>query len=591
MKLLRWALILVSIGMCLSFGCSSLPKIGQKPEVKRGEQPVTFVQLLDQMTDLDRLAEHPGDLYQIMQASSYDRRSTDPQVANESNWLANRDFVSPNDLGNFLRIEEKNGEKEYVLMETDGPGAIVRIWSAVAEHAGTIRIYLDHNSEPVIDMSFAELLGGRGTKRRLIGVHEPVSAKPCDPTNDKCMQFPAPICGQRAMGWNSFLPIPYATHCKVVTTKADETYWYQVTYRKYRPDVKVESFNLDIAEANWDKIKATAKKLGDPADEIRPLNDPHFEWRKHKKQDMLQPGQSFAMTVDGRQQAIYRFQCHLDSKMKPAEMEKVLRGCLLKIWFDDREPPMVEAPLGDFFATAPGLNPLESLPLTVMGNGTLICNWVMPFQNDMRLQIANHSGRPVELAAELWSADRVWTENTMYFYARWRQDLYTNSMPRRDWNYIDINGKGVCLGNMLHIANSNRDWWGEGDEKIWIDGENFPRIFGTGTEDYYSYACCSNILFSHPYHNQPRCDGPGNSGHTCLSRFHIMDDIAFNDSLKFDMEIWHWDRAQISLAATSWYYAQPHATDNRMGIKPSQLCVPMLPPADERTGRNLFPEK
>jgi hypothetical protein len=305
---------------------------------------------------------------------------------------------------------------------------------------------------------------------------------------------------------------------------------------------------------------------------------------------MIRHGQAFTMAVDDPQQAVYRFQCHLDPEMKPVDMQKVLRGCVLEIWFDNSEQPMVEAPLGDFFATAPGLNQFESLPFAALETGTLICNWVMPFKENMRLRITNHSGLPVEVSTELWLSERTWTENTMYFHARWRQELYMKSLPRRDWNYIDIDGKGVYLGNMLHIANSNRDWWGEGDEKIWIDGEDFPQIFGTGTEDYYSYACCSNIVFNHAYHNQPRCDGPGNSGHTCLSRFHVMDDIAFNESLKFDMEIWHWDQAQISLAATSWYYAKPGARDNRLGIEPSQLCVPKLPPAAERTGRNLFPE-
>jgi hypothetical protein len=143
---------------------------------------------------------------------------------------------------------------------------------------------------------------------------------------------------------------------------------------------------------------------------------------------------------------------------------------------------------------------------------------------------------------------------------------------------------------MLHIANANLDWWGEGDEKIFVDGETFPSIFGTGTEDYYSYACCARDLFSHAYHNQPRSDGPGNSGHTCLSRFHVMDPIPFVDSLRFEMEIWHWDNDNIWMAVTNYFYAKPGVKDNIAPIDPASLYVPKLPPPEQRVGRNLFPD-
>src|SRR5678815_3493866 len=91
------------------------------------------------------------------------------------------------------------------------------------------------------------------------------------------------------------------------------------------------------------------------------------------------------------------------------------------------------------------------------------------------------------------------------------------------------------------IRDSVKDWWGEGDEKIYVDGESFPSHFGTGTEDYYGYAWSSSERFEHAYHNQPRCDGPGNYGNTAVNRWHIMDRIPFTKDFKFDMELWHWE--------------------------------------------------
>ncbi len=83
-------------------------------------------------------------------------------------------------------------------------------------------------------------------------------------------------------------------------------------------------------------------------------------------------------------------------------------------------------------------------------------------------------------------------------------------------------------------------WWGEGDEKIYVDGEPFPSWFGTGSEDYYGYAWSDPKPFQHAYHNQTRCDGPGNRGRTSVNRFHILDAIPFTKSFRFDMEFWHW---------------------------------------------------
>jgi hypothetical protein len=95
-----------------------------------------------------------------------------------------------------------------------------------------------------------------------------------------------------------------------------------------------------------------------------------------------------------------------------------------------------------------------------------------------------------------------------------------------------------------------------------VDGEAFPSHFGTGTEDYYGYAWCCNERFVHAYHNQPICDGPGNFGNTSVNRFHILDDIPFTKSFKFDIENWHWhDKCDTTRAAISYWYARPKGSD------------------------------
>ncbi len=56
---------------------------------------------------------------------------------------------------------------------------------------------------------------------------------------------------------------------------------------------------------------------------------------------------------------------------------------------------------------------------------------------------------------------------------------------------------------MLHIWNPKGGWWGEGDEKFFVDGERFPSTFGTGTEDYFGYAWCSEKTFIRAFHRIP----------------------------------------------------------------------------------------
>ena len=115
---------------------------------------------------------------------------------------------------------------------------------------------------------------------------------------------------------------------------------------------------------------------------------------------------------------------------------------------------------------------------------------------------------------------------------------------------------------VFDAINNVRGWWGEGDEKIYVDAETFPSHFGTGSEDYYGYAWCCPERFVHAYHNQPRCQGPGNYGNTSVNRWHIIDDIPFTKCFRFDLENWHSNpTARTTRAAISYWYARPGSTD------------------------------
>ena len=196
------------------------------------QRVVTTRTLLAEMTDLRSLADYPDPPFRCAQFSSYDRRSKSPSQPEppEEGWFANADFDQ------YLRVEERAGRKEYVMMDADGPGAIVRIWSANPK--GTLRIYLDGSDQPALEAPMQDVLGG------------------------KVPGIPVPIACERSMGWNSYFPIPYARHCKV-TSDANEFY-YHVNYRTYRAGTRVVSFDRRELDSLSDVTWAIAGRLAAP---------------------------------------------------------------------------------------------------------------------------------------------------------------------------------------------------------------------------------------------------------------------------------------------------------------------------------------
>jgi hypothetical protein len=121
-----------------------------------------------------------------------------------------------------------------------------------------------------------------------------------------------------------------------------------------------------------------------------------------------------------------------------------------------------------------------------------------------------------------------WDERSMHFHADWQYRYPFDSQPAFDWNYLTAQGQGVLAGDVLTVMNTSPDWWGEGDEKIFVDGEAFPSHLGTGTEDYYGYAYCTPEFFEDPFHAQPRADGPRNFGRVTNLRCRSLDAIPFD---------------------------------------------------------------
>ncbi len=605
----------------------------------RAANKVTMENLLRQMTDLSLLAEYPDPPYVSRQFSSYDRASEAP--GNDA-WFANSDrgFMlydgtvkqrtpffknSPAEMrvsdgyfevgrrvgiapthkpvGGYVwayatapdgraldgKIPQGYVEKSaitmdpqgHVLADMDGPGCVVRIWSANPDEAGKVHIYLDGAAEPVIEAPLKELLGGKWKTK--------IDGKEVTP-------FPDPIACERSRGWNLYFPIAYRKHCKITVEKPD--IYYHVDYRTYPKGTDVETFRPDDLISQGAAVAEAARPLARPRDPTRAeLNGMVHNWHTL----ILKPGitgvvRDFPTTTSKEGHALIYLEC----KVEAAKLPEALRGVLVKIRFDGAREPQVCCPLGDLFGTSPGANAYDSLPLAVAaapnreGNSapeddgsitrleqvaTLRSRWVMPFATSARFELQNHGNKTVIVEPHLYAKPYRWTDRSMHFHANWRTATL-KTRPFRDWAYCDLKGKGVFVGDMLTVFNPSPAWWGEGDEKIYVDGEAFPSWFGTGSEDYYAYAWSDPTPYQHAYHNQTRCDGPGNRGWTSVNRFHILDAVPFEKSFRFDMEVWHWTpNIDVTYAATSYWYARPGATDDFKEPDAKVLqTLPQLPP-------------
>ncbi len=214
---------------------------------------------------------------------------------------------------------------------------------------------------------------------------------------------------------------------------------------------------------------------------------------------------------------------------------------LLRMYWDGRERPAVEAPVGDFFANSFGKrSEVISLPVIVEDADSYNCFWHMPFRKSARIEVVNESEKPISLLYYNidWIKKDSLSEDTPYFYAQYRQEYPVEK--GKDYVILDTKGKGHYVGTVLSVRTRSPSWFGEGDEKIYIDGEDKASIWGTGTEDYFLSAwglkTTSTPYFGVPYFDQWGIVG----GHTSAYRWHLNDPLVFNKGIKVTFEHFGW---------------------------------------------------
>ncbi|MEW6741331.1 MAG: glycoside hydrolase family 172 protein [Planctomycetota bacterium] len=481
---------------------------------QEGTRDIAYSDLVERMIDLRWLATEPLEGERGYQFSSYDRASHAGK-GNADAWYGNRDH------GQFLREEASDGQTYHVMADCKGPGVVTRIWSANPQ--GALRFFVD--GDLALEIPFTELCSG---------------AK--DP-------FRAPLCGEHSRGWNCYVPIPFQDHLKILAT--DNNFYYHVNILQFPQGTRVPSFSTALLQENADALTKVARIL--ERRELYPLLKPEQGLRSLWVSLGPGPGQkAFPLVPATNGPGILR---RIALKPKVADLRRFLREARLVVKADGFVT--VDCPFGDFFGVAPDFTPYAAHPLGVTQDGTGYCHFPMPFAKGLEISLVNEGTQEIEIEGDFLFEPGDVSHLPLRFHADWHVVTELPTQPRSDFVILDTQGKGRFVGCALTIANPVRNWWGEGDEHFYVDGEDFPSTFGTGTEDYFGYAWCCPDLFQHPYHNQPRCDGPGNYGYTSVNRFHILDQVPFLRSFRFDLEVWHWADCKIDMATTAYWYALP----------------------------------
>lgn len=519
--------------------------------------------LLTEMVQSSDLARFPAPFYQQLEASSYNRASVSPF---EKGWFAD------SDNGEYLYKDTMEGRNEYVIMEHNGPGCITRMWTpyfyySLGDHIGpNIRIYIDGEKKPVIKANFIQLLTGASF------------IKP-------------PFAGLTTRAGVLYFPIPFKKRCIVTLDK--RPFYYSISYRAYPRGTRVESYSSEGFAHEEEHIKAVASALT-AREKVPGEKMTDFSGR-------IDAGDSISVVLPAGPHAIRRLRFELGDAVNVG----ALRNVLLKITFDGC--PAVWCPLGDFFCSADKINPFSTRFMGVSGN-VMQCRWVMPYKKDAKIALVNLCGRNIRLSLKANTGSWHWDKRSMYFHASWCNFGYLPGNKFFDLNFVSLTGRGVLVGDALTVLSPSKGWWGEGDEKIYIDKKDierhFPSEFGTGTEDYYGWAGgvvpTGRDTFSIPFGSNVRVGNKDNpSGYNICTRNRILDAVPFDDQLKFDMEASAGVDIRnaydlLTYSAVAYWYGVPGAACNRdpdtESVKGKLMTLPEIKTLEEeiKAGRRTL---
>lgn len=218
---------------------------------------------------------------------------------------------------------------------------------------------------------------------------------------------------------------------------------------------------------------------------------------------------------------------------------RALRGVVIRAWWDDQPHPSIESPLGDLFGFAHGRTPTFESAVHSVGKRNGLNLWLpMPFTRRARLTLTNETARPVIVFYQIdYTLGDAHPEDVGRLHVRfWRENPTTPGqdfelLPRRE-------GKGRYLGAVIGVRPLSGGWWGEGEAKIFLDGDtDVPTICGTGAEDYVGLSFgIQQTPFRYHGANWRELDDDTNTGRVSMYRWHLPDPVTWTRDIRVTIQ-------------------------------------------------------
>lgn len=259
------------------------------------------------------------------------------------------------------------------------------------------------------------------------------------------------------------------------------------------------------------------------------------------------------------------------------------RKVLIKMTWEDSDMPSVLVPFGDFFCIGHSMpHTFNSIPFNVSsrekeectfgGTASMNCYFSMPFNKKAKIEIINENERPIGLFFHIdYELYKKPIENIAYFCSSWKRERpckgawgnnlavntpevnsVANLHGENNFVMLETNGKGHYVGCNLSVLHYQGTWWGEGDDMIFIDGEDVASIMGTGSEDYFGHAW--GMQKNQSLYNGTILHESEVPGYQVSYRFHITDPIYFTKSIRVTMEHGHANHLADDWSCTVYWY-------------------------------------
>lgn len=312
-------------------------------------------------------------------------------------------------------------------------------------------------------------------------------------------------------------------------------------------------------------------------DQIHPARELGKGW-KVRPYIEIEPGES-AVIADIQDMGIVK---HIWMTAHPTSY----RHLIIKMFWDGEENPSVWVPFGDFFCNGwCERKNVHAVPISVNPAGGFNCYFPMPFREGAKMIIENIGFEKQIFFYQIDYHLTLVEEDATCFHASFRRENPVSYM--KPFTILEgVKGKGQYVGTYVAWQVNSNDWWGEGEVKMYLDGDDeYPTICGTGTEDYFGGAW----NFEHPkgrygefsnlYHGLQVTGADGlykANQRFGMYRFHVPDPIYFEEDIRITMQALGWRSHQRFLplqddiaCVAFWYQTEPHN--------------PLLSPGDRNT--------